>query len=116
MTTQEILSRLVAFPSVVGQPNAAIVGWIRDFAQGCGASVTVAMGPEGDRANLFATVGPREVPGIVLSGHMDVVPASEPGWNSDPFTLRADAGRLYARGASDMKGFLACVLAALPAL
>lgn len=116
MTTEEILARLVAFPSVVGQPNSAIVGWIRDFAEGCGANVTVSMGPEGDRANLFATVGPREVPGIILSGHMDVVPANELGWTSDPFTLRADAGRLHARGTSDMKGFLACALAALPAL
>jgi len=116
MTTEEILARLVAFPSVVGQPNGEIVDWIRTYAEGYGAKVTVAMGPEGDRANLFATIGPREVSGIILSGHMDVVPAGEPGWTSDAFTLRAESGRLYGRGTSDMKGFLACALAALPTL
>ncbi|WP_195909478.1 acetylornithine deacetylase [Rhizobium tubonense] len=116
MTELEILARLVAFPSVVGSANHEIVEWIRLYAQGCGANVTVAMGPEGDRANLFATIGPKDVPGILLSGHMDVVPAGEPGWTSDPFALREDAGRLYGRGTSDMKGFLACGLAALPAL
>jgi acetylornithine deacetylase len=116
MTEQEILARLVAFPSVVGGANHEIVEWIGAYAQDCGADVTVAMGPEGDRANLFATIGPKEVPGILLSGHMDVVPAREPGWTSDPFALREHDGRLYGRGTSDMKGFLACALAALPAL
>lgn len=116
MNEHEILERLVAFPSVVGQPNGDIVGWVRDYAEKCGAQVTVTTGPEGDRANLFATIGPRDVPGIILSGHMDVVPATEAGWTADPFTLRADGERLYGRGTSDMKGFLACALASLPAL
>ncbi|PXW55139.1 acetylornithine deacetylase [Chelatococcus asaccharovorans] len=116
MNAEEILACLVAFPSVVGQPNGAIVDWIRTYAEGCGASVTVLPGPEGDRANLFATIGPAEVPGLILSGHMDVVPAGEPCWSSDPFVLRREGKRLRGRGASDMKGFLACALAALPAL
>ncbi|WFS04299.1 acetylornithine deacetylase [Rhizobium tumorigenes] len=116
MHEQDILEQLVAFPSVVGTANHDIVAWIRRHAESCGANVTVAMGPEGDRANLFATVGPKDVPGIVLSGHMDVVPAGEQGWSSDPFRLRADGDRLYGRGTSDMKGFLACALAALSAL
>jgi len=116
MTEQDILARLVAFPSVVGTPNGGIVDWIRAYAEGCGAKVTVAMGPEGDRANLFASIGPAETSGIILSGHMDVVPAGEPGWTADPFTLRRSEGRLYGRGTSDMKGFLACALAALPRL
>ncbi|NKF32235.1 M20/M25/M40 family metallo-hydrolase, partial [Pseudomonas sp. BGM005] len=73
-------------------------------------------GPEGDRSNLFATIGPVEAPGYILSGHMDVVPAAEAGWSSDPFRLRAEADRLYGRGSTDMKGFLAAVLAAVPAL
>ena len=116
MTAEEILARLVAFASVVGQPNQAIVEWIANYAEGCGAKVTILPGPEGDRANLFATIGPAEVPGFILSGHMDVVPAGEPGWTTNPFTLRTEGERLYGRGTSDMKGFLACVLAALPAL
>ncbi len=111
-----ILEQLVAFPSVVGQANGAIVEWIRAYAAQCGARITILPGPEGDRSNLFATIGPVDVPGYILSGHMDVVPANEPAWSSDPFTLRAEAGRLVGRGTSDMKGFLAAALAALPAL
>lgn len=115
MTEFDILERLVSFPSVVGQPNADIVQWIADYARSHGAQVTTALGPEGDRSNLFATIGPRDVPGVILSGHMDVVPAGETEWSSDPFTLLADSEKLYGRGTSDMKGFLACALAALPA-
>ncbi|MCG5486119.1 MAG: acetylornithine deacetylase [Sinorhizobium meliloti] len=116
MNAKEILDRLVGFPSVVGTANDGVVAWIKDYAERCGARVTVLPGPEGDRANLFATVGPNHVPGYILSGHMDVVPAQEPNWTSDPFQLRADGDRLFGRGTSDMKGFLAAALAALPAI
>ncbi|MEK1931971.1 MAG: acetylornithine deacetylase [Pararhizobium sp.] len=116
MQAIEILERLIAFPSVVGQPNGAIVAWIRAHVESCGARVTILPGPEGDRSNLFATIGPVDVPGYILSGHMDVVPANEPAWSSDPFSLRAEGARLYGRGTSDMKGFLAAALAALPLL
>ncbi|MCL6653196.1 acetylornithine deacetylase [Agrobacterium rubi] len=114
MTELDILERLVSFPSVVGQPNSDIVQWIADYARSHGAEVTTALGPQGDRSNLFATIGPKDVPGVILSGHMDVVPAGEADWSSDPFALRADGDKLYGRGTSDMKGFLACALAALP--
>jgi acetylornithine deacetylase len=116
MTAIDILDRLIRFPSVVGTPNGAIVGWIKDFLKAHGARVAILKGPEGDRANLFATIGPAEIPGYVLSGHMDVVPANEPGWTADPFALRRVGERLYGRGATDMKGFLAAALAAVPAL
>ena len=114
MTEFDILERLVSFSSVVGQPNADIVHWIVDYARSHGAEVTTALGPEGDRSNLFVTIGPRDISGVILSGHMDVVPAGETDWASDPFSIRADRDRLYGRGTSDMKGFLACALAALP--
>ncbi|MBP2447723.1 acetylornithine deacetylase [Rhizobium leguminosarum] len=116
MDVKEILARLIAFPSVVGTPNGAIADWVRDYCRKAGADVTVHLGPEGDRYNLFATVGPREGQGYILSGHMDVVPAGEREWSSDPFVLRAEGDRLFGRGSSDMKGFLACALAALPKL
>lgn len=116
MNAIEILERLVAFPSVAGTPNGAIVGWIKDYAESHGANVAVLAGPEGDRFNLFATIGPRDVPGYILSGHMDVVPATEPDWTSDPFRLRVQGDALYGRGTSDMKGFVAAALAALPAI
>lgn len=116
MTAEEILAKLVSFPSVVGTPNGAIVEWVRQYCQAAGAEVSIHPGPEGDRSNLFATIGPRGGRGHILSGHMDVVPAGEREWSSDPFTLRRDGDRLYGRGTSDMKGFLACALAALPTL
>ena len=116
MNVQEILARLVAFPSVVGMPNDAIVDWIRASCLAAGAEVTVHPGPEGDRSNLFATIGPREGRGYILSGHMDVVPAGEREWSSDPFVLRREGDKLHGRGTTEMKGFLACALAALPKL
>jgi acetylornithine deacetylase len=116
MQVVDILEKLIAFPSVVGMPNGAIVGWIKSYLAGCGIEAHVLTGPEGDRANLFATIGPKDTPGYVLSGHMDVVPAAEKGWSSDPFRLRTDGLNLYGRGATDMKGFLAATLAAVPVL
>ena len=116
MTVEEILAKLIAFPSVVGTSNGAIVDWIADRCRAAGAEVTVLPGPEGGRFNLFASIGPRDRRGCVLSGHMDVVPAGEPEWRSDPFVLRREGDRLYGRGSTDMKGYLACALAALPDL
>jgi acetylornithine deacetylase len=116
VNVEEILARLIAFPTVVGMPNGEIVDWIRGYCDAAGTAVSVHPGPEGDRSNLFATIGPRDGRGYILSGHMDVVPAGESEWTSDPFTLRRDGDRLYGRGATDMKGFLACALAALPRL
>ncbi|MCQ2003331.1 acetylornithine deacetylase [Rhizobium sp. NRK18] len=114
MTPAEILDRLIAFPSVVGTPNGEIVAWIADYLEKIGAKVTLIPGPEGDRSNLFATLGPADRPGYIVSGHMDVVPAGEPDWSSDPFAMRRDGDHLFGRGTSDMKGFLATVLAAAP--
>ena len=89
MDVFDILDRLVAFPSVAGKPNGGIAGWIKTHLAEHSTQVTVLPGPEGDRSNLFATIGPADVPGYILSGHMDVVPASEPQWSSAPFALRA---------------------------
>ncbi|MDK1491728.1 acetylornithine deacetylase [Sinorhizobium sp. 7-81] len=116
MQATEILEKLVGFRSVVGLPNGDIVAWIRGCLESHGITATVLPGPEGDRSNIFATIGPNEARGYILSGHMDVVPAAETGWTSDPFCLRAEEGRLHGRGATDMKGFLAAVLAAVPRL
>jgi acetylornithine deacetylase len=116
MHTIDILKALVAFPSVVGTANGAIVEWIRTYLDTFGIEARILAGPEGDRANLFATIGPVDRPGYILSGHMDVVPADEAGWSNDPFVLRSDGDRLYGRGTSDMKGFLAAALAAVPRL
>ncbi len=110
----DILEKLVGFQSVVGMPNGGIVEWIADHLRSFGVTAHILPGPEGDRANLFATIGPADRPGYILSGHMDVVPAREAGWDGDPFLLRIEGDRLYGRGTTDMKGFLAAVLAAVP--
>lgn len=116
MLPEPMLSRLVSFPSVVGRPNGAIIGLVRDYLAGHGVEARVLPGPEGDRSNLFATIGPAGVPGLILSGHLDVVPAEEPQWLDDPFAMRDREGRLIGRGTCDMKGFVAAVLSAVPDL
>jgi acetylornithine deacetylase len=116
LTPEAMLARLVGFDSVVGRPNAPIIDFLREGLSVQGLSVHVLPGPEGDRANLFASIGPEDRPGYVLSGHLDVVPASEPDWRGDPFTLREDGERLIGRGACDMKGFVAAAVAMVPEL
>ncbi|MDX8445287.1 acetylornithine deacetylase [Mesorhizobium captivum] len=116
MDVFDILDRLVAFPSVAGKPNGDIAGWIGAYLAEHGTQATLLPGPEGDRSNLFATIGPADIPGYILSGHMDVVPPGEPQWSSSPFALRRDGERVYGRGTTDMKGFLAATLAAVPHL
>lgn len=111
---QQILSDLVALPCLPGQPNATIADAITAWLQGVGLHVHRIPGPEGDRVNLFASIGPLDQPGIVLSGHMDVVPVAGQSWTGDPFRLTPRDGRLYGRGTTDMKGFVACMIAAVP--
>lgn len=116
MNSDTLLSQLVSFPSVVGRPNGEIVGFIEAYLADNGVNANILPGPEGDRSNLFATIGPADRPGYVLSGHLDVVPASEPDWRGDPFVMRHEEGRLIGRGTCDMKGFVAAVLACVPRL
>lgn len=111
MHVETILADLVAIPDLPGQSNAAMSACVQQHLDRAGAKVTVLRGPEGDRDNIFATLGPADHSGYILSGHMDVVPVAGQDWTSDPFKLTARGGRLYGRGTSDMKGFLACMLA-----
>ncbi len=116
MNATEILEKLVSFDSVVGTPNGGIASWISDYLASHGVTAHVLAGPEGDRSNLFATIGPGDLPGYILSGHMDVVPAEAGEWTTHPFTLRRDGDKLFGRGTTDMKGYLAAALAAVPQL
>jgi acetylornithine deacetylase len=116
MPPELMLATLVGFRSVVGQPNGAVIDFIRDYLAEHGVPFSVIGGPEGDRFNLFASIGPADRPGYILSGHLDVVPAGEPEWRADPFILREEGDRLIGRGACDMKGFVAAVLSAVPEL
>lgn len=109
-----ILDRLVAFDTVSARSNLPLIDWVEDLCRGHGAAVERVADETGRKAALWISLGPSERPGYVLSGHSDVVPTHGQPWTSDPFTLRADGDRLYGRGTSDMKGFLAVCLALLP--
>jgi acetylornithine deacetylase len=114
LTPQEMLERLVAFPTVSADSNLECIEFIRTYLDRYGIGSTLVFNAERTKANLFATIGPNVAGGVVLSGHTDVVPAGEPNWTSSPWTLSERDGRLYGRGACDMKGFDALVLAAVP--
>ncbi|MCX7561452.1 acetylornithine deacetylase [Sulfitobacter sp. F26204] len=115
MNTTEILAQLIAFPTVSDQPNLDLIDFVSDYLAGHGVRAHLVPDATGKKKNLFATIGPNCAGGVVLSGHVDVVPAARPGWASDPFKLRNKEGRLYGRGSCDMKGFVASILAAVPA-
>ena len=112
----EILDQLVAFDTVSRNSNLELVGWLRDYLGRHGIEHTVLPSPDGTKANVFATIGPPDRPGIVLSGHTDVVPVDGQAWQHDPFRLTPEGDRLYGRGTSDMKGYVACILAIAPSL
>jgi acetylornithine deacetylase len=114
LSPAEMLERLVAFPTVSARSNLDLVSFVEDTLAGHGVTATRVPSPCGTKASLFASIGPMVPGGVVLSGHTDVVPAEEGNWTSDPFSLAARDGRLYGRGACDMKGFDALVLAAVP--
>jgi acetylornithine deacetylase len=111
---KSLLSELVAFDSVSDSSNLPLIDFVEAFLASQGVAARRAPNASGDKAALLATIGPRVDGGIVLSGHTDVVPILGQPWSSDPFALRETSGRLYGRGACDMKGFDACVLAMVP--
>lgn len=112
--TLDLLTRLVAFDTESSKSNLALIDWVEDYLAGLGVTALRVPNATGDKAALFATIGPAIDGGIVLSGHTDVVPVTGQAWSTDPFTLRVADGRAYGRGAVDMKGFCALALAAVP--
>ena len=112
-TSAGILKDLVGFRSVSANSNLDIVAYIEDRLVSHGIAARRIPDATGRKASLLATIGPRDRAGIVLSAHTDVVPADEAGWSSPPFAASIRDGRVYGRGACDMKGFIACVLAQL---
>ena len=110
----ELLARLVHFDTTSHNPNMPLVDFLRDYLAQYGIASDIVPNADGTKASLFATIGPGDVPGVALSGHTDVVPVDGQTWTSNPFTLAERDGRYYGRGTSDMKGFIACVLAAVP--
>ena len=115
-TATELLARLVAFDTTSRNGNLELIGFIRALFERHGVTARESRSADGRKANLHAVIGPRAAGGLALSGHVDTVPVDGQEWASDPFALREADGRLYGRGACDMKGFVACVLAAVPKL
>jgi len=113
-TSRELLAQLIAFNTVSRESNLALIEFIRDYLAEFGVECELLFNAERTKANLFATLGPRDRGGVALSGHTDVVPVDGQAWTVDPFNLSERDGRLYGRGTADMKGYLACVLAAVP--
>lgn len=112
--TKAVLATLVGFDTTSARSNLPLIDWAEDFCRGHGAAVERVTDETGEKAALWITVGPAQVPGYVLSGHSDVVPVAGQAWSHEPFRLTEVDGRLYGRGTSDMKGFLAVCLALLP--
>jgi acetylornithine deacetylase len=112
--TFDWIARLVGVNTVSSESNLGLIEMARDFLYRQGAQCDLTYDRDRRKANLFATLGEGRGPGIVLSGHTDVVPVVGQAWDSDPFIVRHDAGNLYGRGTADMKGFIAASLAQAP--
>jgi acetylornithine deacetylase len=112
--SRAMIERLIGFNTVSRESNLGLIEWVRDYLHGLGASTRLTHDASGKKANLFATLGDSKKPGLILSGHTDVVPVDGQSWDTDPFQAIERDGKLYARGSADMKGFIGIVLAQAP--
>ena len=112
--TIEQLGRLIGFDTTSRNPNVELIDYVETYLAGFGVAAERTPDESGTKSNLFATIGPADRAGYVLSGHTDVVPVDGQDWTTDPFRMTRKDGLLYGRGACDMKGFLAVCLALVP--
>jgi acetylornithine deacetylase len=112
--SRAMIERLIGFKTVSRDSNLGLIEWVRDYLQGFGATTRLTYDATGKKANLFATLGDSKKPGLILSGHTDVVPVDGQNWDTDPFVLVERDGKLFARGSADMKGFIGIILARAP--
>jgi len=113
-SAEELLTRLVGFDTTSHKPNVPLIRFVEDYLLQHGVVSEIVPNAHGNKASLFATIGPKGTPGVALSCHTDVVPVEGQKWTSDPFIVTERDVKLFGRGTADMKGFLACVLAAVP--
>ncbi|MEE9479496.1 MAG: acetylornithine deacetylase [Kiloniellales bacterium] len=109
-----LIEKLIAFETISMTPNLDLIEFVRGYLEQLGVRSELVFSEDRQQANLYATVGPENTPGVMLSGHSDVVPVKGQAWDSDPFKVRESDGRLYGRGTCDMKSFIAVVLAHVP--
>jgi acetylornithine deacetylase len=112
--SRAMIERLIAFNTVSRDSNLGLIEWARDYLAKLGAVTRLTYDASGKKANLFATLGDSKKPGLVLSGHTDVVPVDGQNWDTDPFVATERDGKLYARGSADMKGFIGIILNQAP--
>ena len=110
MNSIQILEKLISFDTVSSNSNLEIISYCEKILKDAGAETTLIKNTEETKANLFATIGPADQPGIILSGHTDVVPVTSQKWQTNPFKLTEIDNKLYGRGTADMKSFVACAL------
>ncbi|SHM38813.1 acetylornithine deacetylase [Roseibium suaedae] len=115
-TSREVLADLVSFDTTSGNSNLPLIDHVEDWLRSFGLEPRRFPDETGTKSNLLVTIGPDELPGYILSGHTDVVPVKGQDWTSDPFVLREEDGKLFGRGACDMKGYVACCLSKVPQL
>ncbi len=116
MNSEEILARLISFDTTSTTSNLRLIDFARNLLEDHNITSQLVHNDDRSRANLYATIGPHDVGGVMLSGHTDVVPTTGQDWQSDPYQMLTGDEQLVGRGACDMKGFIACVLSALPAI
>jgi len=109
-----MIKRLIAFPTVSRDSNLGLIEWTRDYLAGMGVSSRLTYDASGKKANLFATLGGGSRPGLVLSGHTDVVPVDGQAWDTDPFKATVVGDKLFGRGSADMKSYIATALVMAP--
>src|ERR1700737_4078094 len=112
--SRTMIERLVAFKTVSRDSNMDLIEWVRDYLHSQGAKTRLTHDATGKKANLFATLGDSPKPGLILSGHTDVVPVDGQNWATDPFVVTEADGKLFARGSADMKGFIGIIPAQAP--
>lgn len=112
---KEILAKLVGFDTTSCKTNRACIDYVRAYLEEFGVESEIILDSTGQKACLWATVGDASKNGVMLAGHTDVVPVDGQKWTSDPFALVEREGKLFGRGTVDMKGFIACALAIVPA-
>ena len=113
-STVEMIEKLVSFNTTSRLSNLELINFISDYLATLGVEANLIHDAGGEKANLYATIGPSDVPGVVLSGHTDVVPVDGQAWDTDPFAVIEKDGKLFGRGTSDMKSFIAIALALAP--
>ena len=109
-----ILADLIGFDTTSRNSNLELIRYVEDYLSQHGVQSTLVHDDSGHKANLYATIGPAELGGVMLSGHTDVVPVDGQRWASDPFVLEPIDDKVFGRGSADMKGFIACVLERVP--